>query len=54
MVETESKKLKDAEFMRKHTLTQEETEKLIREKLDRARAYSEAWRKREVLLKKSR
>jgi len=52
MIETDSKKLKQAEFMQKHTLTKEDTEKLIREKLERARAYSEAWRKREALLQR--
>ncbi len=52
MIETDSKKLKQAEFMQKHTLTKEDTEKLIREKLERARAYSDAWRKREALLQR--
>ena len=51
---TDTKKLRQAEFMQKHTLTREETEKLIRDKLERARAYSEAWRKREALLVESR
>ena len=52
MIETDSKKLKQAEFMQKHTLTKEDTEKLIREKFERARAYSDAWRKREALLQR--
>ena len=52
MIETDkkTKTQKQAEFMQKHTLTREDTEKLIRDKLERARAYSEAWRKREALL----
>lgn len=56
MIETDkkTKTQRQAEFMQKHTLTREETEKLIREKLERARAYSEAWRKREALLVESR
>ena len=54
MKETDSKIQRQVEFMRKHTLTKEETEKLIREKLERARAYSTAWRKREALLAESR
>ena len=56
MIETDKKTKiqRQAEFMQRHTLTQEETEKLIREKLERARAYSEAWRKREALLVESR
>ncbi len=52
--DTKTKKQKQAEFMQQHTLTKEDTEKLIREKLERARAYSEAWRKREALLVESR
>ena len=52
--DTKTKTQRQAEFMQKHTLTPEDTEKLIREKLERARAYSEAWRKREALLVESR
>ncbi len=52
--DTKTNTQRQAEFMQKHTLTQEDTEKLIREKLERARAYSEAWRKREALLVESR
>jgi 5-bromo-4-chloroindolyl phosphate hydrolysis protein len=54
MKEIERKTQRQSEFMQKHTLTKEETEKLIRDKLERARAYSEAWRKREALLVESR
>jgi len=54
MIETDTKINTQAEFMQEHTLTPEETEKLIQEKLERARAYSEAWRKREALLVESR
>jgi len=55
MIETDTKNKRQtqAEFMQKHTLTPEETEKLIQEKLERARAYVEAWRKREALLSES-
>ena len=42
-------KLKQSEFMRQHTLTQQDLRKLIAEKLERARAYNNAKRKREVL-----
>ena len=45
---------KQVEFMQKHTLTQEDLRKLIDEKFARARAYHEAWRKREALLVESR
>jgi excinuclease UvrABC helicase subunit UvrB len=56
MIETDkkTKTQRQAEFMQKHTLTPEETKKLIQDKLARARAYSEAWRKREALLVESR
>ena len=54
MIETKTKTQRQAEFMQKHTLTKADTEKLSREKLERARAYSEAWRKREALLAESR
>ena len=52
--DTNTNTQRQAEYMEKHKLTREETEKLIREKLERARAYSEAWRKREALLVESR
>ncbi len=54
MIETEIRKQKQAEFMRLHTLTEADFKKLIDEKIERARAYSEAWRKREALLVESR
>jgi len=54
MIETDKKTQKEAEFMRLHTLTEEEFKKLISEKFARAKAYSEAWRKREALLAESR
>ena len=52
MIETEIRKQKQVEFMQKHTLTPEDTKRLIQEKLERACAYSEAWRKREALLQR--
>ena len=55
MIEKDSKKTqKQAEFMRLHTLTDQDLRKLIEEKFARAKAYSEAWRKREALLVESR
>jgi hypothetical protein len=51
MIETEIRKQKQAEFMQTHTLSPEDKRKLIQGKIERARVYSEAWRKREALLK---
>ena len=42
MKETEDKIKKQAEFTRQHTLTAEERQKLILEKLARAKAYDNA------------
>ena len=43
-------KHRQSEFMQVHTLTPKERDALIKAKLERARAYSEAIRKREALL----
>jgi hypothetical protein len=48
MIETDSKRQKEAEFMQKHTLTEEDFRKLISEKFERARVYHNALRKREI------
>ena len=48
MTETDSKKQRQAEFTRKHTLTEEDLRKMIQEKIERARVYSKAVRKREI------
>jgi hypothetical protein len=50
MIETDSKKLKEAEFMRQHTISPAEFRKMIAEKIERARVYSLAVRKREDVL----
>lgn len=42
------RKQRDAEFLAKHELTQDELERLIEDKFKRAKAYSNAFRKREV------
>jgi excinuclease UvrABC helicase subunit UvrB len=47
MTETDSKQVRQAEFMRKHTLTDEDLRKMIQEKLERAKAYHKAKAKRE-------
>ncbi len=48
MIETDTKTQRQAEFMRQHTLTQEDFRKMVLEKLERARVYSKAVRKREI------
>jgi len=50
MTETDSKKLKQAEFTQKHTISPADFKKMIAEKMERARVYSKAVRKREALL----
>ena len=54
MTETDSKKLKQAEFTQKHTISPADFKKMIAEKMERARAYSKAVKKREALLAESR
>ena len=48
MIETDSKKQREAEFTRKHTLSNEDLRKMILEKMERAKVYSKAVRKREI------
>ena len=48
MTETDKKKQQDAEFTREHTLTQQDFRKMILEKAERAKVYSQAVRKREI------
>jgi hypothetical protein len=51
MNETDSKNTTPSEFMQKHSLTEQDLRKLIAEKFERAKAYSQAVeRKREALL----
>ena len=50
MIETDSKKQREAEFTQKHTLTDHEFRKMILEKFERAKAYSKAVQKREASL----
>ena len=48
MIETDSKKQRQAEFTQKYTLTPEDFRKMIFEKAERARVYSKNVRKREI------
>jgi hypothetical protein len=43
-------KQRQAEFTQKHTLSKQDLHTLIQAKIDRARAYNEALKKREALL----
>ena len=54
MTETDSKKLKEAEWLRLHTLTPEQNKQLILDKLKRATEHHNAFKKREMLLQKYR
>ena len=47
MTETESKQIKQLEFMQRHTLTPQDFKRMIAEKMERAKAYSQAVQKRE-------
>ena len=48
MIEQDKKKQQDAEFTREHTLTPQGFRKMILEKTERAKVYSQAVRKREI------
>jgi len=48
MIVKDQKKQKQAEFIRTHTLSEQDFRQMILEKMERAKAYSKAVRKREV------
>jgi hypothetical protein len=48
MTKTDSKKQREAEFTREHTLSKEDLRKMILAKMERAKVYSKAVRKREI------
>ena len=48
MIETDKKKQREAEFTQQHTLTPQDLRKMILEKAERAKVYSQAVRKREI------
>jgi len=51
MIETDSKKQREAEFIRQYTLSKSDLRRLIAEKIERAQAYTKAVeRKRETVL----
>jgi hypothetical protein len=54
MTDTDIKKQKEAEWLRQHTLTQDQTKQLILNKLKRAEEMQTALMKREMFLQKRR
>jgi hypothetical protein len=48
MTKVDSKKLEEAEWLRQHTLTKEQTKQLILDKFKRAEAMHSAFRQREM------
>ena len=53
MKDIEDKRLKQAEWLQQHTLTQEQTKQLILNKLKRAEAMHKALTKREIAQEQS-
>jgi hypothetical protein len=49
MIVRDQKKVREAEFTRQHTLNKEQFKQLLDAKIQRARQYSQADRKRETL-----
>ena len=50
MIETDNKKIKQSEWLRQHTLTQEQLKQLFENKLKRAKDMHIAFKKQEVLV----
>jgi hypothetical protein len=48
MIETDKKKQQEAEFIQKYTLTPQDFKRMIAEKVERNRVYSNVVRKREI------
>ena len=48
MIETDKKKQQEAEFIQKYTLTPQDFKRMIAEKVERNRVYSNVTRKREI------
>jgi hypothetical protein len=48
MTETEKKKQQELEFIQKYTMTPQDFKRMIAEKVERNRVYSNALRKREI------
>ena len=54
MEEMDSKKKREAEFLRQHTMTPQDFKRMIAEKMERARAYSNALERKQETLIESR
>ena len=54
MEEMDSKKKREAEFLRQHTMTPQDFKRMIAEKMERARAYSNALERKQETLTESR
>jgi hypothetical protein len=50
----DSKKKREEEFMRQHTMTPQDFKKMIAEKMERARAYSKALKRKQETLTEGR
>ena len=48
MIETDKKKQREIEFIQQYTLSKEDFRKMVLEKMERARVYSQSVRKREI------
>jgi hypothetical protein len=48
MIEQDKKKQREIEFIRQHTLSKEDFRKMVLEKMERAKVYSQSVRKREI------
>ena len=48
MIEQDKKKQQEIEFIRQHTLSKEDFRKMVLEKMERAKVYSQSVRKREI------
>ena len=48
MIETDKKKQREIVFIQQYTLSKEDFRKMVLEKMERARVYSQSVRKREI------
>jgi len=48
MIEQDKKKQREVEFIQQYTLSKEDFRKMVLEKMERAKVYSQAVRKREI------
>ena len=53
MIEADKKKQQEVEFIQKYTLSEQDFRKMILEKVERAKLYSQSVRKREIAQEQS-